>query len=177
VIASRDALARARSTRRARPPRRRLLAIVAIVLACLACEGTPGESASTGPEPDAWMTINGTRVALELALTPSEQRLGLGDRDSLAWNHGMLFLYDAAGFPGFWMRGMRFDIDIVWIRGDRIVDISHGVRHVPGGNGPTVRPRELTDKVLEVPAGFATAHGWRIGQPAELEQSSEALQP
>jgi uncharacterized membrane protein (UPF0127 family) len=139
-----------------------------MALALAACEG-PASEPTGGPEPDGWMTINGARVAVEIVRTPAEQRLGLGGRDALAWNHGMLFPYDEPGFPGFWMRGMRFDIDIVWIRGDHVVDISHGVRHVPGENGPTVRPRELTDKVLEVPAGYAAAHGWRIGHKATLQ--------
>ena len=116
------------------------------------------------------MTIRGTRIALEIAATPADQRLGLGQRDSLPWNHGMLFVYDEPGVPRFWMKDMRFDIDIVWIRGDRIVDISHRVPHVPGGKGPTVAPRELTDRVLEVPAGCAAANGWRIGHRAILER-------
>jgi len=146
-----------------------ICAVVGCVLTLAACEVTGGTPADA-TEPEAWMTINGARVALELAHTPAEQRVGLGGRDSLAWNRGMLFLYDEPSFPSFWMRGMRFDIDIVWLRGDRIVDISHGVQHVPGGNGPTVRPRELTDQVLEVPAGYAAAHGWRMGHQATLER-------
>jgi hypothetical protein len=28
---------------------------------------------------------------------------------------------------------------------------------------------ELTDTVLEVPAGYAIAQGWQIGQPVEVE--------
>jgi hypothetical protein len=145
--------------------RARLLRAV-LALALLACEGG---AASPVARPDAWLTIRGTRVALEIADTPAKQRLGLGRRDALPWGHGMLFVYDEPGFPGFWMKEMRFDIDIVWIRGDRIVDISHQVPHVPGGNGPTVAPRELTDRVLEVPAGFAAANGWRIGHKVDFE--------
>jgi hypothetical protein len=82
----------------------------------------------------------------------------------------MLFVYDQPGFYSFWMRGMRFDIDIVWIRAGRIVDIAHGVRHVPGENGPTVRPAELVDRVLEMPAGYAQTHGWRVGSHVEVER-------
>lgn len=120
-------------------------------------------------EPQDFVAIRGRRVSIELAETPEQQQRGLGERDALAWDHGMLFLYDDPGFYAFWMKGMRFDIDIVWLREGRIVDVSHRVQHVPGSNGPTVRPRELADAVLEVPAGYAEAHGWRPGDAARIE--------
>jgi uncharacterized membrane protein (UPF0127 family) len=152
--------------------RRAIGSALALALACaisfaLACGRAGGADADA---PEAWMTINGQRVALELSITPAQQQLGLGRRDGLAWNHGMLFLYERPGFPRFWMKDMRFDIDIVWIRDGRVVDISHRVPHVPGGNGPTVQPSELADSVLEVPAGYAQAHGWRAGQTTLLER-------
>jgi uncharacterized membrane protein (UPF0127 family) len=77
----------------------------------------------------------------------------------------MLFLYEAPGFTAFWMKRMRFDIDIVWIRDLRIVGIEEFVPHPREENEAlaTVRPPELVDTVLEVPAGFARAHGWRRG--------------
>jgi uncharacterized membrane protein (UPF0127 family) len=134
-----------------------------------ACDGSRAEPDHDATPPEGWVTIRGQRVAVELAITPAEQQLGLGQRDALAWDTGMLFLYEKPGFYRYWMKDMRFDIDIVWIRGDRIVDISHRVPHVAGQNGPTVLPDELADKVLEVPAGYATALGWRSGQPVEVE--------
>jgi uncharacterized membrane protein (UPF0127 family) len=138
-------------------------------LIALACDSATPTGAAAA-EPDAWVTIKGRRVAVDLAITPEQQSLGLGHRDALAWNHGMLFVYDQPGFYSFWMRGMRFDIDIVWIRASRIVDIAQGVRHVPGEDGPTVRPAELVDRVLEVPAGYAQTHGWRVGSHVEIER-------
>jgi uncharacterized membrane protein (UPF0127 family) len=120
------------------------------------------------------LTIRGQKVSLEIALTREDQALGLGNRDSLDWGRGMLFLYRQSNYYGFWMKGMRFDIDIVWIREDRIVDISHRVKHSPDGPGPTVRPQELADTVLEVPAGFAAAVGWRVGDPVEFDLGSAA---
>ena len=142
--------------------------VLLLMLSLSACNG-PGSPSKASPEPEGWITIAGQRVALEIARTPEEQRLGLGERDALAWNSGMLFLYDKPGFPRVWMKGMRFDIDIIWIRGDRIVEISQRVPHVPGQNGPVIGPRSLTDRVLEVPAGYAQSHGWREKQRVEIE--------
>lgn len=147
---------------------RAVLALTLVAPALQAC----GESETEPLGPS--LQIRGQRVALEVVRTPEAQRRGLGYRDSLAWDHGMLFPYDERpAFHSFWMQGMRFDIDIVWIRKGRIVDIAHRVPHPgpddPSGNGPTVRPREISDRVLEVPAGYAQAHGWRVGDPVSFD--------
>jgi len=124
------------------------------------------------PEPDAWLEIRGKRISIELADTPAKQRKGLGERNSLGWDHGMYFGYSEPGFYSFWMKGMRFSIDIIWLRKDRIVGIEANVPFEKGGNGPTVRPRELIDAVLEVPAGYSAANGWTIGDRVRLERIS-----
>lgn len=146
------------------------LSLVSMSVA-VACEAEPKKA--TGPS----ITIRHQRVELDLTRTREEQTRGLGGRDSLAWGRGMLFEYPNPVFPGFWMKDMRFDIDIVWIREGRIVDITHRVKHSPDGPGPTYRPRELTDTVLEVPAGYAQAHGWRIGDKVKLDRAGEAPTP
>ncbi|MFP6654965.1 MAG: DUF192 domain-containing protein [Myxococcota bacterium] len=120
--------------------------------------------------PDAWIEIRGRRVAVEIADSPSEQAKGLGSRDALAWNHGMYFEYAEPAFYSFWMKDVRFSIDIVWLRDGRIVDLDVRVPFQEGSNGPTVRPAELVDAVLEVPAGYAVAHRWQIGDRVLFER-------
>ena len=149
-------------------------ALVALALATLLACGAPADSARSGQtvaDHTASVRVRDQRVSVEIARTRAEQALGLGQRDALPWDHGMLFLYEEPRFYAFWMKGMRFDIDIVWIRAGHIVDISPRVPHVPCENGPTVRPRELADSVLEVPAGYAEAHGWRRGDRGKLSGS------
>ena len=80
----------------------------------------------------------------------------------------MLFNYAEPAFYAFWMKGMRFSIDIIWILDDRIIAIDASVPFEPGGNGPTLRPDSLVDAVLEVPAGNAAARGWRVGDPVVM---------
>lgn len=128
--------------------------------------------ASSGPaRVDGWVEIQGKRTTVEIAYTPEEQAMGLGERDALAWGHGMYFEYDRPGFYSFWMKGMRFSIDIVWLRGGRIIDLDPNVPFERGTNGPTLRPAELADAVLEVPAGYAVAQGWRIGDRVKFERT------
>ena len=142
-----------------------LLQIAVLALAC-------GEPVSGGdPEPDAWTTIRTARVSTEIVRGFEEKSRGLGGRDGLEWDHSMLFPYERADFLSFWMKDMRFSIDIVWIRDDRIVDIAHRVPWSPEGPGPSLRPRELADAVLEVPAGYAEAHAWRPGDRVEVRET------
>jgi hypothetical protein len=130
-----------------------------------------GETADAEAPAEAWVTIRGHTVGVEIADTPQEQALGLGERDALSWDRGMLFPYAKPAFYAFWMKGMRFSIDIIWILGDRIVDMDLNVPFEPGGNGPTLRADSLVDGVLEVPAGYAQAQGWRIGDRVVIRSS------
>jgi hypothetical protein len=112
---------------------------------------------------------------VELALTLDQQALGLGQRDSLAKNSGMLFVFKPAGQESFWMKDMRFDLDMVWITDGKIVDIS---RHVPApkkgedtSNLPTYSPKTEVDYVLEVNSG--EADGMKVGDRVEVANSSQ----
>jgi len=94
--------------------------------------------------------VGGRVFSVEIADTPELRRLGLGERDSLPEDHAMLFLFDTTGKYGFWMRGMRFPIDIAWIRDGRIVHIE---RHVSANFGESMYPDTPVTMVLETNAG------------------------
>lgn len=102
--------------------------------------------------------VNGHTIRLELAITETEKEKGLGYRDSLSGDAGMLFVYDHPDRYGFWMKGMRFPLDFIWIDGNRIVDLSQNIP-VPY----TLSPRVPVDKVLEVNAGVIESLGIHIG--------------
>jgi len=129
-----------------------------------------GGDGPNGPEAEAWLEIRGQRISVEIVDTPAKRSKGLGERDSLAWDHGMYFEYSEPAFQAFWMKGMRFSIDIIWLRDGRIVGFETNVPFEKGGNGPTVRSRELSDAVLEVPAGYSVVRGWRIGDRVHIER-------
>lgn len=56
-------------------------------------------------------------LALELATTTDQQRLGLMERRQLAERAGMLFVYDSVQSPdaGFWMYRTRIPLDIAFL--------------------------------------------------------------
>jgi uncharacterized membrane protein (UPF0127 family) len=114
--------------------------------------------------------INGHTIHLELAVTEAEKEKGLGYRDSLAADNGMLFVYDHPERYGFWMKGMRFPLDYIWINGNKVADLS---RNIPQPINDTVQPVSLSpmvpaDKVLEVNAGVIDQDGIKIGDLVEL---------
>ena len=60
------------------------------------------------------ISIGGHELQLQLALSPSEKKKGLMHRDSLAKDHGMLFLFDYPNQVSFWMRNTRIPLDIAY---------------------------------------------------------------
>jgi uncharacterized membrane protein (UPF0127 family) len=133
----------------------------------IACSGEP--NSATSSYPSAEVTIGIHRVQVEVADTPERMARGLSGRSELAEGRGMIFPYARPARQGFWMVDMRFDIDIVWIRADRIVDLTLEAPHDPPGELPVYRPREPADLVLEVPAGTSQRMGWRIGDRVLVE--------
>jgi len=113
-------------------------------------------------------------LEVTVARTLAEREKGLSDRASLCPDCGLLFLFDQPGIYPFWMRKMRFDIDILWIKGNQIVDITYGARKPSQGEFDA--PRTIyqsqvpVDKVLEVNAGWVTAKGIKVGDEVSLGQ-------
>lgn len=104
-------------------------------------------------------------VQLEVARTPAAQNKGLSNRESLAYNQGMLFTYDATGYRCFWMKDMQFSIDIIWITS------AQTITHIDTDVSPGTYPKKYcahSQYVLEVPAGTASASGATTGQKIRL---------
>ena len=139
----------------------------AFLLLALACAGERESPASAYPI--AEVTIGIHRVQVEVANTPERMSRGLSGRASLAKGQGMIFPYAQADRHGFWMYDMHFDIDIVWIRDGRIVDVTSRAPHDPPGELPVYRPGVPADLVLEVPAGTAEELGWKIGDRVTVD--------
>jgi uncharacterized membrane protein (UPF0127 family) len=117
--------------------------------------------------PSDIITLDGASIHVTLARTPAEQEKGLGGRDSLLPDEGMLFVFPQDGQYTFWMKDMRFPIDIVWLSGDgRVVYIVPNLS--PDTYPHSFAPSKPARYVLEVGAGFCTAHTVKIGDIARL---------
>jgi uncharacterized membrane protein (UPF0127 family) len=52
---------------------------------------------------------------VEVAASPKESERGLSGRSALAADSGMWFVLPTPDWHGFWMQGMNFPIDLVWV--------------------------------------------------------------
>jgi uncharacterized membrane protein (UPF0127 family) len=112
--------------------------------------------------------VGSTRVKVEKAISPWEKARGLSGRSSLETNTGMLFVYAYPAKHAFWMNEMNFDLDFIFISGDKVVDIKENVPAPKAGESPvTIIPADPGDKILEVNAGFVAKHQLKIGDRVE----------
>lgn len=119
------------------------------------------------PERKKYISINDKKIeVIGVADTAALRAQGLSERKSLCSDCAMLFLFPEPGFYSFWMRKMYFDIDIIWVNGETIVDIAKSVlRPEPyelENPGETYTSREPADKVIEVNSGWCEANGVEI---------------
>jgi len=116
----------------------------------------------------AIVEIGGREISVEIADEPDEQVQGLSGREGLPENEGMLFVFERPGFYKFWMKGMRFALDLVWIGADwKIVGVS---RNVPPESYPgAILPPARAQYVLELDAGLAAKYGLKPGDNVILK--------
>jgi uncharacterized membrane protein (UPF0127 family) len=120
------------------------------------------------------VTVQDRSFNVELAVTDEEKATGLSGRESLASGQGMLFVFSPEEQPSFWMREMKFPLDIVWINDGVIVDITRNAE-VPNNNTnpddlPRYSPNGNVTHVLELTAGQAT--DFRIGDSVQILDAS-----
>jgi len=165
------------------PPAPRILPVLRLrcragisALALLACLAGAAAAAEVNPPlPRAAVVVAGrARVSAEVARTDRERQLGLSNRRSLGDGEGMLFLFGGVGPASIWMKDMRFPLDILWIRGGRIVMIKERAQPLRPEGPPEIFTAEA-DSVLEVPAGFAAAKGISLGDAVTLGGGPAAL--
>ena len=113
--------------------------------------------------------------AIEVADDATERAQGLSDRESLPADAGMWFTYVNAHQPSFWMRNMRFPIDIIWVDPNfSVVDITHEAPAPPEdaelSQLPMYTPNAPIQYVLEINAGLARALKIEPGAEVTLDQ-------
>ena len=121
-------------------------------------------AAAVTPVQPVCVAPDGARIRLELAVTDEERADGLMFRDSLAADHGMLFLFEADGRVPFWMKNTFIPLDMIWLSAaGEVVDVHANVQPCRSDPCPNYEPARPGRAVLEVNAGFANAHGVRPG--------------
>jgi uncharacterized protein len=106
--------------------------------------------------------IGDTSIQVEVVDTPETREKGLSGREALPEGTGMLFIFDRPTQYGFWMKDMKFAIDIVWIdEKSHVIGIEKEV--LPNTFPQIFYPDQAVKYVLELPAGSANRYHIDIG--------------
>lgn len=102
-----------------------------------------------------YIFINNQKIYIEIADTDEKRAKGLSGRKNLGDNEGMLFVFPAKNIYPFWMKGMNFPLDFIWIDDFTIVDLTRNAPPLAEEKNLSVfyTSKEKINRVLEVKAG------------------------
>ena len=117
------------------------------------------------------VTVNGIDLEVEVALSADEQAKGLSIKDNLKSNEGMLFPYETPRTLSFWMKDMKFPIDILWLDDNKkVVHIEEDLQPCsPFLPCQSYSPDVQAQYVLETVAGFSSSNGIVEGTAVEFD--------
>ena len=125
-----------------------------------------------GAAKDKFLKIHlpdGFAVTAELAVTDDERQQGLMYREKMEENQAMLFVFEGEDIHAFWMKNMKFAIDILWLDAQkRIVHRESGVPPCAADPCPSYVPKAAARYVLELKSGAAERHGLDLYKRVEF---------
>lgn len=125
----------------------------------------------TSRKPLHILKIDEKMLSVETVSTPEAITKGLSGRSEIG-SDGMLFVFPNKQKLVFWMKEMKFPLDIIWIADGKVVEITKDVPPPEGGKPlealPRYSPDSEADMVLEVNAGFANENNLAVGSSVIL---------
>ena len=107
-------------------------------------------------------------VHLEYARDQEQRERGLSGRDGLAQNQGMLFVFTTTADQCMWMKGMKFNLDIIWLSERKTVT------HIEKNLSPNTYPQSYCASakyVVELPAGSVDRFGLKDYQQFDFSNN------
>ncbi|HYM65544.1 MAG TPA: DUF192 domain-containing protein [Candidatus Sulfotelmatobacter sp.] len=116
------------------------------------------------------ITILNKTFVLDVAKTADEKEIGLAKYDKLPADMAMLFPFSGYGYYHFWMKDMKFPIDIIFIKDNKIVDIFVNVPN-PSPQNENLQiytPKTKSNYVLEINANVSKRYNFKIGDTVKI---------
>lgn len=155
------------------------LVLLAIVVACGGSDGDESNDGADSTPSSGTVTLtienaDGERqgLSVELAHTPQQRARGLMDREELAEDAGMLFVFESDTTSAFWMKDTLIPLSIAYILKDgTILDI----QDMQPLSTDLHEPPSPYLYALEVNQGWYDEHGIGVGDSVEITDAvSEA---
>ena len=113
------------------------------------------------------LVMGGKTYMVDVSDSSYTQSKGYSGREPITRNEGMIFVFDTIDKHGFWMKDMKFSIDIIWM------DDSYTINHIEKSVSPETYPKvfipnEPGKYVLEVAAGEVDRLGVKIGDKVDF---------
>lgn len=146
-----------------------ILFILAIILALAAVFMRPFGAGAVKKN----LAVGNQTFEVGIADTALSRMKGLSGGPSLGENEGLFFVFSSPGNNGFWMKGMNFPIDIVWINGGKVIGFSENLQPQPDKSVftlPVYYPPGEVDRVLEINAGAVKKYNLQAGNAVRLEE-------
>ena len=106
--------------------------------------------------------INGKKIIMDVADDKCKIELGLSGTKEIKNSQGMLFVFDKIGNYGFWMKGMNYSIDVLWVDDDlSIIGIEKNLN--PDTYPNIFGQKYLFKYVVELPSGFSDENNIVVG--------------
>jgi len=123
--------------------------------------------------PKETVKIGGQEVRVLVADNYQHRLKGWSGRKDMGKYGGMLFVFPDRADHAMVMRDMYFPLDIIWLDGNKVVDIAPNLPPEPGIPEEQLtiyRARAASTMVLELPAGFKERTGLKIGDFIEVHK-------
>jgi uncharacterized protein len=119
----------------------------------------------------AKVSVKDFELSAEIPVTGELMSKGLSVKNQLRENESMLFVFEEPSRHAFWMKDMKFPIDIIWLDSNsKIVHIEENLAPCPLVLiCPSHSPNVNSQYVLETTAGFAQRHNISLGTNIKIE--------
>ncbi|HKI09256.1 MAG TPA: DUF192 domain-containing protein [Nitrososphaeraceae archaeon] len=119
----------------------------------------------------AKVTVKDFELNADVPITSELMSKGLAVKNQLKENEAMLFIFEESAKHSFWMKDMKFPIDIIWLdSASKIVHIERNLQPCASVFICTsYSPSVDSQYVLETVAGFAQRHNVNMGSDIDFE--------
>lgn len=118
------------------------------------------------------LKIRNATFKIRVVSSAKDKSVGLSNRESLPMGEGILFVFSESAEHQFWMKDMKFAIDIIWIDSNKkIVDIAENAAPEPQKSDKELTkysPRSAAKYVLEINAGIVSLNDIHIGDAVKF---------